>query len=402
MSALTVPHAPLPLECRLRQRPRTPAPTIDEARMTAQIPHRHGDAARPQPSWTPEDPTPSTSTRVRNRKIRHAVLAAVVTLAALPVAYLATAAHRLNNQVEHLGGVFSDTAGTRPSAAPAAAEAINILMLGTDRRSDVPTTGTAAETEDWEAGEQRSDSMMIVHIDRDRDGVSVVSIPRDSWVRIPDHGRAKINAAFSYGGAALAVRTVENLTGVRIDHVAVVDWAGFMAVTDALGGVDMTIPETTHDSARDRTWTAGEHHLNGDDALAYVGQRYGLPGGDLDRVRRQQAFFRALAQTALKSETAKDPVKIYDLLDIITENLAIDEEWSTKEMADLALSLRNVSAGDVRYLTVPVTGTGRAGSQSVVWLDKPAGTELWDAVRNDEVEGWATRHPDLLTEGVVN
>lgn len=242
--------------------------------------------------------------------------------------------------------------------------------------------------------------MMVVHIDGDRRGASVVSLPRDSWVPIPGHGMGKINAAYSWGGPSLAVQTVEGLTGVRIDHVAIVDWDGFKAVTDALGGVDVQVPETVTDTIRHVTWTAGTHHLTGQDALNYVGQRYGLPGGDLDRVRRQQAFFRGLAQTVMTRNVATHPRRLYDLLDTFTKHLSVDSGWSTRDMIGLALSLRHLGGADVRYLTVPVSGTGREGAQSVVRL-VPGADGLWRAMRRDGMADWAARHGVDLTGRVV-
>ena len=121
---------------------------------------------------------------------------------------------------------------------------------------------------------------------------------------------------------------------MRIDHLAVIDWSGFEALIDAVGGIDVTVPETVTDSARDVTWTAGVHLLDGKQALAYVGQRYGLPHGDLDRVARQQVVLRTLMQDALHQEMRKDPRMLYDFLDTVTKHLSIDSDWSTKDLLD--------------------------------------------------------------------
>src|SRR5690606_23003800 len=110
----------------------------------------------------------------------------------------------------------------------------------------------------------RSDTMMVIHVPADRKSIGLVSIPRDSWVQVPGHGPAKINAAFAWGGPALAVETVENLTDVRIDHVGVIDWEGFKRITDTLGGVTITIPETVTDPYRKRTWHAGTQKMDGE------------------------------------------------------------------------------------------------------------------------------------------
>jgi LCP family protein required for cell wall assembly len=282
-----------------------------------------------------------------------------------------------------------------------ASEAVNILVLGTDRRSDKPTTGQLAQAPAWLSGAQRSDAMMLLHIDGDRKGASIVSLPRDSWVEIPGYGHAKINAAYSYGGPSLAVEAVENLTGVRIDHLAVIDWAGIRGITDELGGVTVTIPETVHDSARDISWPAGEHRLDGQAALEYVAQRYGLPGGDLDRARRQQNFLRTLMVDTLGRLSDGNPLDVYQLLRVMTNHLSVDEEWSSNEMAKLAWSLRGVNGSDVAFLTVPVAGFGWEELQSVVYLDHAAGKRLWTAVRDDRVSAWVRDNPEApLTEQV--
>lgn len=314
-------------------------------------------------------------------------LAVCVTLIAVMLAGTTVWLHHQLGEIDRIDGVFDDlgTRPERPTSGPGA-HALNVLLLGTDRRSDVATTGAAAEAAAWMPGAQRSDAMMLVHIDADRDDVTAISIPRDSWVDVPGYGMAKINAAYSYGGPSLAVRTVEQLTGVRIDHLAVVDWVGFRELTDAIGGVTIEIPRTVHDSARGITWTAGEHHLDGQEALDYVGQRYGLPAGDLDRVRRQQAVFAKLAAESLDQRTS--PPLVADFVGMLTRNVSVDSQWSSTEMLSLGWALRHVGRRDVHYLTAPVSGLGREGAQSVVHLDDEAGDGLWDAVRLDQLDDW--------------
>lgn len=308
---------------------------------------------------------------------------------------------RSEDSLSRLPGVFAGQPDRPPRATGSAAGAVNILVLGTDRRSPVPTTGSAARAASWVPGEQRSDTVLLLHIDADRRAASAISIPRDAWVDVPGHGPDKINAAYSYGGPRLAVATVERLTGVRIDHVAVVDWAGFAAITDRLGGVEVTIPATVHDSARDVTWTAGVHRLDGRQALAYVGERYGLPGGDLDRVRRQQAFIRAVVEDSLTPETLASPRLLRRLVDTAVRYVSIDEGWSLSEILRLAASLRHLHSREIDFLTAPVAGTGMVGPQSVVFLDHRADSALWRAVRQDAVGAWTRRHPGLLTPEVV-
>jgi len=339
--------------------------------------------------------------RGRHRLARVLLVSFLVTLvAATSVAYYL--GHRLVAPIERIDGVFDDLPDrpVKPSKGPAA-EAVNILLLGTDRRSDVPTTGEHARADAWVPGAQRADAMLLVHIDGDRRGASVVSLPRDSWVQLPGRGFDKLNAAYSYGGPSLSVAAVENLTGVRIDHLAVIDWAGVRNLTDALGGVTVEVPETVYDSARRVTWTKGRHRLDGRTAVDYVGQRYGLPGGDLDRARRQQNFLREVMSQTLSRLGDGSIWDVYELLRVITSNVSIDSEWSTQELARLAWSLRGLEEDDVAFLTVPVAGFGYEGPQSVVHLDRAAGNELWSAVRADRVARWLEHHRDAPLSDVV-
>src|SRR5690606_203612 len=133
----------------------------------------------------------------------------------------------------------------------------------------------------------------------------------------------------------------------RLDHVAVIDWEGFKALTDVLGGVKVKIPKTVTDAYRGRTWEAGKHRMDGATALEYVRQRAGLRNGDLDRVKRQQAFLRALAKETISTRTYANPRRFYDVLDAVSKHLAVDEGWSTSDMRDLAWSLRSVRAKDI-------------------------------------------------------
>ncbi|HET8604297.1 MAG TPA: LCP family protein [Marmoricola sp.] len=310
---------------------------------------------------------------------------------------------RLGDNLGHFGGAFKGLSQrpARPTSGPAK-QAVNILVLGTDRRSRVPTTGKHARASDWVYGAQRSDTIMVLHIDGDRRGASVISIPRDSWVDIPGYGHAKINAAFSWAGPSLAVRTVEALTGVRIDHVAVVDWAGFGALTNALGGVEVDVPNTVRDPSEHVTWTAGWHRLDGSRALDYVRMREGLPGGDFDRIHRQQYFLHQVLRTTLRGSLWAHPLRTFHLVDVLTRHMSVDAGWSRQAMVSLLLSLRGIESSQVHYLTVPVRGTGWAGDQSVVWLDRAADRSLWRAVRSDRVERWLRYHPAYALKSQVS
>jgi LCP family protein required for cell wall assembly len=304
----------------------------------------------------------------------------------------------LDGKIDRFEDPFrSIPAAERPSAPPQATKAVNLLVFGSDSRI------SAGDPGQWEAGAQRTDAIMLVHIAADRSGAYVVSIPRDSWVSVPGHGKAKINAAFSWGGPALAIRTVERLTGIKIDHMVVTDFTGFARITDLLGGVTITVPKATRLGNSSQTISAGTHRMDGQAALAYVRERYTLPAGDLDRVKRQQNWIRAIMRSASVSGVQKDPQRLLGLVDALAANISTDSGFTIDEMRDLVLSLRNVGTGGARYLTAPVSGTGWSPDrrQSIVTLDTAACTGLWAAVAADDVKAWLAAHPGAALGGKV-
>jgi len=288
--------------------------------------------------------------------------------------------------VDRVASLGDDAA--RPDRAEGkAAGAMNVLLMGTDNGNGTSIKQEMADGQ-WESGSHRSDTIMILHITADRDAAYLVSIPRDSYVKIPGYGRDKINAAFSYGGPLLAQRTIENLTDVRIDHLAMIDWASFKDLTTALGGVPITIPEDFTDPHNNRTWEKGTYNLEGTKALQYVRTRYGLTNGDFDRIQRQQNFLRSMLKKTLSQGTVTNPIKLKNVLEVITDNLTVDEDFDPAEMRDLALSLRGLRGDDVEYLTTPFAGYGTVGGQSIVRLDRVESEALFEAVKHDDIKSY--------------
>ncbi|XRQ11841.1 LCP family protein [Actinomadura welshii] len=276
-----------------------------------------------------------------------------------------------DDEVNRLSGAMPAEAG-RPSST---GRGENWLLIGSDRRADIPSMGA------------RADTIMLVHLSGDGERVSVIAIPRDGWVPVPGHGTTKINAAFAHGGPALLIRTVEQLTDVRVDHYAALDFGGFVEMTDALGGVDVTITKRSHDPMHDRTWEAGRHHLDGVEALDFVRQRWNLPDGDLDRIKRQQAFLQALADKALDT---RNPIKIDRFIRAATRSVAVDGTVSAGTLRGLARRLLETST--LEYVTAPVARLAQRGEQSVVLLDDAGVRELFTAVREDRVGEYVARH----------
>jgi len=286
--------------------------------------------------------------------------------------------YSLNSNIKRVDGVFDrasiPAAGPRPATDPAAGKALNILLVGMD---------AAAAGADPEALEgRRSDTMMILHLPTDRSSISAISLPRDAWVTIPGRGEAKLNAAFSWGGPPLLVATVENLTGVRIDHYAAVDFGGFKGMVDALGGVTVDAEQ-------------GEAKLDGVEALKYVRQRQGLERGDLDRVVHQQQLLGAIAEKVTAQNVLANPLRTENLLDELTKSLTVDDNLNLKTLIDLATDLKSVTEADLAFRTAPVAGFAtRGGGQSVVLLDDKRCAQLFAAVRADIP--WPEPGPDEL------
>jgi LCP family protein required for cell wall assembly len=284
----------------------------------------------------------------------------------------------------------------RPVRAPGRAQ--SWLLVGSDRRADQATTGRDANEPLWRYGAQRADTIMLVHLPADRDRAYLVSFPRDAWVPIQGHGNAKLNAAFSFGGPPLLIATIERLTGVRVDHFAILDFDGFKSMTDALGGVDVQVTRTVWAPAQKVLWPAGTHHLDGVRALDFVRQRHNLPGGDLGRIKRQQAFLKALARQAVDRGTLTNPLRLNAFLDAATKAVSADESLTTSTLRSLALQFRSVRPGDLVFVTAPVAGMGTEGRQSVVYLDRTKGQPLYRALRTDTVEGYLAGVGDAVNQ----
>lgn len=342
---------------------------------------------------------------------RHPLLMWSLALAlVVPLLGAGAFAWNLNSKLANLDTV--DTAGlkNRPTADPDAGHSLNVLLLGSDKGEGSrggETLAEDAEADSWPSGKYRSDTIMIVHISADRKKVDLVSIPRDTYTTIHDAkgeptAEQKINSAFSEHGPLGAISTVENLTGLRMDHLAIVDWEGFKDLSTAVGGVPVTIPQTFYDPKQHVNWEAGQHNLSGEEALAYVRTRYGLLRGDYDRIARQQNFIRSLMGKMLDSGVTKNPVKLNDTVGALTENLTIDEAWTTGDIRGLAMSLRGVGTENVRFLTAPVGAEeDDPNAGSIVRLDEAKMQELFEAMRTDSMDDYIARYPDdLLGEDV--
>ncbi|GAA1773280.1 LCP family protein [Streptomonospora arabica] len=349
---------------------------------------RGGEFRRMRSAPTPPEPrrgfTPPSG-RVRRKRV--ALLLAgtlsVVVLLASGTAWSLTGwvSGRLNRF-----DVFSGLAdGDRPQAGTTGA--LNFLVIGSDTRDGMDRS-EQNELGVGRAEGRRSDTMMLVHLDAEREHITVVGIPRDSWVDVPGHGENKINAAYSLGGPALAVRTVESATHVRIDHYVEVDFTGFVDMVDALGGIEVCLPQPIEDPKAHLEMAAGTHEVGGTEALAFARTRQ-TAGGDLDRIERQQQVISAMLETALSTDTLSDPQRFGDFVDTALNSVTVDEGLDTAAINELAGQLRGVGLGDVTLTTVPVGRTDfwtPHGDVAVTW-DQQAAAKMFARINADKPLG---------------
>ncbi len=268
--------------------------------------------------------------------------------------------------------------------------ALNILLVGSDSRD--PDAKVDSQSE-W-----RADTLIMMHIPKDHSEAYLVSIPRDLYVPIPkaagdacDSGaRHKINAAFAFGGLPLAVKTVECMTDVRVDHVMAIDFGGFKEVTDALGGVDLKVEQTIKSIHKPfRTFTKGDSvHMNGEAALDWIRQRKQFAEGDFARMRHQQEFLKALMNKAASSGTLTDPSKLNAFLRATVNAVTADKQLS---LVDMAVQFRNLRGENLHFVTNPNKGSDTIGGESVVVADKEKARALYEAMAADTMSAWAAQ-----------
>jgi polyisoprenyl-teichoic acid--peptidoglycan teichoic acid transferase len=317
---------------------------------------------------------------------RRTWLAAVLTAVALLIvgALIAGAFYALsidravNDNLQHIGDQLPADTSARP--AKVSGTAINYVLMGSDSR-DVGN-----------AGHGRSDVLMVMHLAADRKSAYMISFPRDMYVPIPGHGKNKINAAFAFGGPQLTVRTLEGLLDTRMDHVALIDFEGFIKLTEELGGVRVynKYPSTTGGYR----FPVGHVNLQGEQALAYVRERKQLPHGDLDRAERQRVVLRAILAKGLAKETISNPFKFVNFVRGVSQHISVDDRLTESKLRKTALSLR-LTSKDVHMLQAPISGFGTSPTkQSIDIVDKKKLAQLAKALRNDEMDKYLETYSD--------
>ncbi|WP_026552357.1 LCP family protein [Arthrobacter sp. H20] len=314
------------------------------------------------------------------RIVLFSALALVLVAGLVAGGYLFNLANTYNTQTETIEEVFPE--GTdRPTRSAAAEGAQTILLLGSDEN------GGSGETENLPGvpNEGRSDTMMLMHLPADREGVYVMSIMRDTWTEIPGYGEHKINAATAFGGVPLLVQTLEGMFDAPIDHVSIIDFEGFTGLTDALGGVEVNNEIAFQSRGADgEFFEQGEITLQGESALKFVRERYAFTDGDFQRVKNQQQFIKGVMGKFLTAETLTNPFKIYEIVDQVSPYLSVDEGLDATTAGGLALSLRSIRGDDVQFFTLPNLGIGTsADGQSIIVKDDAAIADIAEALDTD-------------------
>jgi LCP family protein required for cell wall assembly len=253
----------------------------------------------------------------------------------------------------------------------------NWLITGSDSRAGLSRAEIDALHVGFDEGTLNSDSIMLLHMGSGRP--VLISIPRDSYVNIPGHGYNKINAALAYGGANLLIQTVEDVTGLKIDHYMGIGFGGLVAVVNKIGGVQICLKTAIHDSYSGVNLSAGCHDLNGDQALAFVRDRHSFATEDLQRIQDQRAFISALLKKATSPGVYLNPFTALPFGSTAASSMSVDKGTSLLDLVHAASGLRDPETG-----TVPIANSNyytNAGD-SVLW-NKTQATELFNALKND-------------------
>ncbi|WP_405713137.1 LCP family protein [Streptomyces xanthophaeus] len=276
----------------------------------------------------------------------------------------------------------------RPQKVVAGAQ--NVLVLGSDSRA-----GANADLDHGDVSGARSDTTMLVHIPEGRAKATAISIPRDTLVTrpeckdgkgktVPSQKRAMFNSIYGLGGPACVVKTVEEMSGVRVDHFVEVDFAGFKGLVDALGGVTVTLDKPMTGAKGGLKLDAGTHRLNGTDSLKFVRTRYGYgDGSDLGRIGLQQQFMMAMLSEIKKQDALGNPARLYKLADAGTKSLTTDSDLaSLTALSDFAQSMKGVDPDTMQTIMLPVAYDKVDPNRVIV--AEPQATQLWEAVRKDQ------------------
>jgi polyisoprenyl-teichoic acid--peptidoglycan teichoic acid transferase len=327
----------------------------------------------------PDDDAPTPKSRRLLPKILIGVAVVLVVAIGAGLLYAATIDRSLTKNLNRGVELPADESSLRPPKEAQETGTLNYVLLGSDSRDP------------GNEGNGRSDTILVVHLNAKRDKAYIISFPRDMYVNVPGYGKNKINAAFAFGGAPLAVRTLEDLTGVRMDHVVLIDFEGFIRLTEDLRGV--TVTNKTAFSAHGFDYPEGKITIAGEEALWFVRERKQLPGGDLDRAENQRNVIKAIVQKGLSVQVLSDPGTFINFVGNVARHLTVDNDLSDAEIRRTALSLR-LTGKDIELLQAPISGFATTSDgQSIDVVDTVKMAELAQAMKKDKLSEYVKKYP---------
>lgn len=333
--------------------------------------------------------------RKRNRRRRIViplvVVGSLLLLTGVAGAYVAYRTLNGNIKTDSVEGKLS---AERPEAGGnGKGKPMNLVIIGSDSRAGANKSLGGGRDEG-----ERSDTTLLLHLSSDRKRAVVMSIPRDILVTVPpcvlrdgtksqEHERQMFNSAYELGGAACTRNTLERMTGMRIDHHIIVDFSGFKGMVDAVGGVEICLPQEVQDKTGRISLAAGKRTVGGKEALDFVRLRHdeaiGGNGSDLGRIKRQQAFIASLAKQITSSKVLLNPARVFNLADALTKSIRADEGLdSVKDLVDLARSVQGIKTSDMTFVTVPVYDSPT--DKNRLELIQPDARRLFQTINADE------------------
>ncbi|MGV3149211.1 LCP family protein [Rothia sp. 11273D007AR] len=275
-------------------------------------------------------------------------------------------------------GILDIYEGGAVTGRPVNTAATDILLLGSDQRSGVEAQYVTGA---------RADTIMVLHIPEDGSAAYLISVMRDTWVNIPGYGSHKVNAGLNYGGVDLQVATIEQLLGIQMDHVAEIDFQGFKALVDTLGGVTVNVPLSF--STGNNTFNTGPQTLNGSQALEFVRERYSFSDGDYQRVRNQRAFLRGVYNELKADGALSSASKLLQVIESVSPYMSVDQGLSPSAIVGIAQPVLANGNTQLVSMTLPNAGTGWSwDGQSIVVLDAAATSALSNALKTDTMPSY--------------
>lgn len=281
-------------------------------------------------------------------------------------------------------GILDKVEGGAVTSRPANTDSTDILLLGSDQRSGAEALHVTGA---------RADTIMVLHIPADGSAAYLISVMRDTWVNIPGYGSHKVNAGLNYGGVDLQVATIEQLLGVQMDHVAEIDFEGFKALVDTLGGVTVDVPLAFNASSKGYSFSAGPQTMTGSEALVFVRERYNFSDGDYQRVRNQRAFLRGVYNQLRAQGAMGSAAKLLPVIESVSPYMSVDSGLSPASIVGIAQPILANGNTQLVSLTLPNAGTGWSwDGQSIVILDAEATSALSNALQTNTMQNYVATY----------